>query len=152
MGSENDAENPPAEPAEPAEPADKVAEAEQPEAPAAPKKKKKKKKRAEAIDAEVPRGPVHAPDGSERPAFVLDFPNDPELAKLVTAFEAGNYAYVREHAGDLAERPETDPKVRRAANELLTRIEPDPLIRFVLAVSVLLLLFLTYYAYSNHGH
>jgi hypothetical protein len=83
---------------------------------------------------------------------VLDFPNDPELAKLVAAFEVGNYAYVREHASDLAERPETDPAVRRAANELLTRIEPDPLIRFLLAVSVLLLLFLTYYAYSNHGH
>jgi hypothetical protein len=148
MGSENDAENPPAEAAE----TDKVAEAEQPEAPAAPKKKKKKKKRAEATEPEAPRGPVHSPDGSERPAFVLDFPNDPELAKLVAAFEAGNYAYIREHAPDLVERPETDPAVRRAANELLTRIEPDPLIRFLLAVSVLLLLFLTYYAYSNHGH
>ena len=66
-------------------------------------------------------------------------------------FEAGNYKYVREHATELAERSE-NAAVKRAATELLTRIEPDPLIRFLLGVSVVLLLFLTYYAYANHGH
>lgn len=177
MGSETDAENPPAEPkadtevvkppaesesadaANPATPADAVppqeaaaAEAEVAESPAR-KKRKKKKRRAESVEAEAPRprGPAYAPDGSERPAFVLDFPEDAELAKLTTAFESGNYAYVREHGPDVAERAE-DPAVRRAATELLARIEPDPLIRLLLGVSVLLLLFLTYYAYANHGH
>jgi len=179
MGSESDAENPPAEPKADTEavkpPADSDAadasaletkaeaapEASAPEAPAstevvespARKKRKKKKKRAESVEAEAPRprGPAYAADGSERPAFVLDFPEDPELAKLTAAFEAGNYAYVREHGPDVAERAE-DPAVRRAATELLARIEPDPLIRVLLGVSVLLLLFLTYYAYANHGH
>jgi hypothetical protein len=117
------------------------------------KKKKKKKKRAESTETAKPRerGPAYAADGSERPAFVLDFPDDPELAKVTAAFEAGNYAYVREHATELAERSE-NAAVKRAATELLTRIEPDPLIRFLLGVSVVLLLFLTYYAYANHGH
>lgn len=181
MGSESDAENPAAEPKADTELADEApaetetantpssdapAEAAPPDrnapetaaadaADAAParKKKKKKRKRAENAEAEAPRprGPTHAADGSERPAFVLDFPEDAELAKLSAAFEAGNYAYVREHGPDVAERSE-NPTVRRAATELLARIEPDPLIRFVLGVSVLLLLFLTYYAYANHGH
>jgi hypothetical protein len=123
------------------------------EAPRKKKKKKKKKKRAESTETAKPRerGPAYAADGSERPAFVLDFPDDPELAKVTAAFEAGNYAYVREHATELAERSE-NAAVKRAATELLTRIEPDPLIRFLLGVSVVLLLFLTYYAYANHGH
>lgn len=182
MGSETDAENVPAEPKTGSDqdstapdearaessatsddpPASRAPEAEQtaeaptaetpaPEAPR--KKKKKKKKRAEAAEPAAPaeRGPVYAADGSERPAFLLDFPDDPELAKVAAAFEAGNYAYVREHASELAERSE-NAAVKRAATELLTRIEPDPLIRFLLGVSVLLLLFLTYYAYANHGH
>jgi hypothetical protein len=124
-----------------------------PAAEAPRKKKKKKKKRAESTETAEPRerGPAYAADGSERPAFVLDFPDDPELAKVTAAFEAGNYAYVREHATELAERSE-NAAVKRAATELLTRIEPDPLIRFLLGVSVVLLLFLTYYAYANHGH
>src|SRR5687768_16269837 len=180
MGSENDAENGPAEPKTERSPAEEpietsdggdvpelessktntdAGEAEgatpsEEQAILAPrKKKKKKKKRAEVVEAEPPRerGPVYGPDGSERPAFVLGFPDDPELAKVTAAFEAGNYAYVREHATELAERSE-NAAVKRAATELLTRIEPDPLIRFLLGVSVILLLFLTYYAYANHGH
>jgi hypothetical protein len=179
MGSESDAENPPAEPKTDTEavkppadsetadapekadaPAPETADVDAPASAPAPavdsparKKRKKKKKRAESVEAEAPRprGPTYAADGSERPAFLLDFPEDAELAKLTAAFEAGNYRYVREHGPDVAERTE-DPAVRRAATELLARIEPDPLIRFVLGFSVVLLLFLTYYAYANHGH
>jgi hypothetical protein len=152
--AENQAENAPSPDALAEDPArEPNASAEAADAAAPRKKKKKKRKRAESTEAEAPRprGPTHAADGSERPAFVLDFPEDAELAKLAAAFEAGNYAYVREHGPDVAERSE-NPAVRRAATELLARIEPDPLIRFVLGVSVLLLLFLTYYAYANHGH
>ncbi len=173
MGSDSDAENAPAEPKADTEQAESTAPddtakahpAENDDAPAepkvaeaepsgeAPRKKKKKKKKRAAVEPEErrERGPVYAADGSERPAFVLDFPDDPELAKVTAAFEAGNYAYVREHAPELAERSE-NAAVKRAATELLARIEPDPLIRFLLGVSVLLLLFLTYYAYANHGH
>lgn len=175
MGSETDAEHAAAEPKTDSDQPEGSApnQATEPETPAAAdapaaepaaatdaaaseaprKKKKKKKKRAEAAApvAAAERGPVYGADGSERPAFLLDFPDDPELAKVSAAFEAGNYAYVREHATELAERSE-NADVKRAAAELLTRIEPDPLIRFLLGVSVLLLLFLTYYAYANHGH
>ena len=42
-------------------------------------------------------------------------------------------------------------KVRAAARELLIRIEPDPLMKYLLAGAILLLLFLTFYAYS-HAH
>lgn len=85
----------------------------------------------------------------ERPAFIADFPDDPDLAKLVRAFEAGNYALVRKEAEPLASRTE-NPEVRKAALELRRRIEPDPLARQLLLLSVLLLCFLTYWAYSHH--
>ncbi|HEY6723874.1 MAG TPA: hypothetical protein VI197_07575, partial [Polyangiaceae bacterium] len=70
-------------------------------------------------------------NGRERPRFLLAFPDDPELAKLSRAFEAGNYAYVREHASEVAARAE-DAEVRRAALELAERIKPDPLIKYLL--------------------
>ncbi len=66
-------------------------------------------------------------------------------------FEVGNYAYVREHAGKLAEKSE-DEKVRAAARELLARIEADPLMKFLLLGAVALLVFLTLYAYQSHAH
>ena len=42
--------------------------------------------------------------------------------------------------------------MRDAALELLRRIEPDPLIKYLLAVSVTLLVVLVLYAYQSHGH
>jgi hypothetical protein len=127
-----------------------------PEAPPAassePKKKKKKKKKKREVEAEpeMPSGPVLGPEGSERPTFVLDFPKDAELDRVVRAFELGNYVFVREHARKLAESA-SDQAVRRAAEELLRRIEPDPLVKILLAMSVALFLFMVFYAYS-HGH
>src|SRR5688572_32464566 len=78
--------------------------------------------------------------GEERPAFVLEFPDDPELAKLVEAFEYGNYAKVRKEAPALAQGA-ADPLVRRAAQELLRRIEPDPRVLRLLLVAVCLFVF-----------
>jgi hypothetical protein len=86
--------------------------------------------------------------GRERPRFLLQFPEHPELARLVTAFEAGNYALVREEAEALAERAES-PAVRDAALELRRRIEPDPLVKYLLALTAALLLFLAYFAYNH---
>ena len=120
------------------------------------RKKKKKKKRKAASEGESaaeagPREPALDAQGRERPAFVLDFPSHPELDKLVRAFELGNYAYVREHAPDLAEQAE-DERVRRAASDLARRIEPDPLVKILLGMSILLFVFLVFYAYRVHGH
>jgi hypothetical protein len=121
--------------------------------PVRKKKKKRKKKAGSAPDAahEKNEGPEYDVSGAERAAFLAWFPEDPELDKMVRAYEVGNYAYVREHAGKLAERSDDD-KVRAAARELLARIEPDPLMKFLLLGAVALLVFLTLYAYRSHGH
>jgi hypothetical protein len=144
----------PAHPSETAVSATRASEAPAGEAAAsdAPKRRKKRKKRAPASEAEpaVPKEPALTPDGRERPLFLLGFPEDPELARLVHAFEAGNYAFVREHAPKLAERA-SSPRVRDAARELARRIEPDPLIKLLLALSVALFVVLAFWAYKTHG-
>lgn len=86
--------------------------------------------------------------GRERPQFLLAFPADPALQRLSAAFEAGNYALVRAEAEALAERTE-DADVKAAALELRRRIEPDPLAKYLLALTAALLLFLAYVAYHH---
>jgi hypothetical protein len=87
-------------------------------------------------------------NGRERPRFLLKFPQHPDLQRLAAAFEAGNYALVREEAESLAERAES-PAVRDAALELRRRIEPDPLAKYLLALTAALLLSLAYFAYHH---
>jgi hypothetical protein len=86
--------------------------------------------------------------GRERPRFLLAFPEHPDLARLTAAFEAGNYALVRAEAEAVAERAES-PAVRDAALELRRRISPDPLAKYLLALTAALLLFLAYFAYNH---
>jgi hypothetical protein len=86
--------------------------------------------------------------GRERPRFLLGFPQHPDLQRLAAAFEAGNYALVREEAEALAERADT-PAVRDAALELRRRIDPDPLAKYLLALTAALLLSLAYFAYHH---
>ncbi len=157
------AESPPAaarEPSPASEPEAPVASdaesgAEAAEQPA-PKKKKKKKKKPEAEvspEAALPEDAEPALDvsGAERPAFHAWFPRDEELEVLVRAFEVGNYALVRERAPKLAERAQSE-KVKAAARELLARIEPDPLMKYLLLAAALLLVFLAFYVYRAHAH
>ncbi|HTQ03721.1 MAG TPA: hypothetical protein VMI54_07680 [Polyangiaceae bacterium] len=115
----------------------------------APRRKRKKKKRAPEAPPE-PVEPALTPDGRERPIFVLGFPHDPALDRLVRAFEVGNYAYVREQAPKLAEQT-TNEDVRAAARELARRIEPDPLVKILLGLSIALLVALAVWAYKTHG-
>lgn len=86
--------------------------------------------------------------GRERPRFLLGFPNHPDLARLAAAFEAGNYALVRAEAETLAERTD-NPAVRDAALELRRRIAPDPLAKYLLALTAALLVSLAYFAYHH---
>ena len=110
-------------------------------------KTKKRRRRRSAPDGE----PADLDEnGRERPRFLASFPEHPELAKLSQAFEAGNYAYVRQHAPEVAERADDD-EVRRAALELAERIKPDPLIKYLLLLSVGLLVYLVMHAYGNHA-
>jgi hypothetical protein len=111
-------------------------------APPKPRKKKKKKKGG----ARAHQRPALNARGRLRPGFLLDFPSDPELERIMAAYEAGNYAYVREHATELAERTE-DPAVRAAALELRRRIDPDPLAKYLLLAAMTLLAFLIAWAY-----
>jgi len=90
-------------------------------------------------------------DGRERPRFLLAFPEDPELQRLVRAFEAGNYEAVRLGAPRLAETTES-AAVRAAARELRRRIDPDPLMKFLLGVAIALFVFVVWYTYQNHSH
>lgn len=89
--------------------------------------------------------------GRERPRFLLDYPENPELDRLIAAFESGDYARVRELASDVIEHA-TDPAVKDAARELRRRIDPDPTILYLLFVAIGLLLFLAAYAYSHPAH
>jgi hypothetical protein len=89
--------------------------------------------------------------GLERPQFLSGFPDDPELAGLVRAFEAGNYARVRQEAPGLAQRT-TDARVRAAARELRRRIDPDPALRYILIAALVLLAVLVWWAYGFSVH
>ncbi|MEZ4222378.1 MAG: hypothetical protein R3B13_15680 [Polyangiaceae bacterium] len=109
-------------------------------------KKKSKKKLAE-----VPKRPPLDAAGRERPRFILDFPEDARLNTLVAAFEAGDYATVRSGARDLIASSKKR-RVREAAEELLERTAPDPLMKYLLLASIVLLAFLTLNSYFRHGH
>jgi hypothetical protein len=86
--------------------------------------------------------------GEERPAFLLEYPYDPDLERLMDAFEAGNFALIRRDAPELARRTD-DEAVRRAALELRRRIDPDPLLLVLLGLSIALLAFITLWIYLS---
>lgn len=75
------------------------------------------------------------------PTFAQDFPHDAELTALVAAFAAGDYATVRTGAPALAARTKDDD-VKRAAELLRARIEPDPSSRLFFGLTAALLVFL----------
>jgi hypothetical protein len=86
--------------------------------------------------------------GEERPAFLLEFPEDAELEPLIAAFEAGNFARVRSEAPKLAARTRDDA-VRRAALELRSRTDPDPLLLMMLLLCISLFVFLVIWVYTR---
>jgi hypothetical protein len=107
----------------------------------------------EATPAEGPPEAQRAPldrEGMERPKFLLGYPEDPALERLITAFESGNYAYVRREADGVAKNA-SDPAVRDAAVELRRRIDPDPLAKYLLALAAALLVYLVIWAYRKSG-
>lgn len=108
--------------------------------------------------------PVDAGPANERPgssestdarpsakAASQDLPDHPVLRELFDAFERGDYRFVRERAPRLAEETsESAPDVARAARELRSRLDPDPLAIKLILASVALLVFLTAWAYHTH--
>jgi hypothetical protein len=83
-----------------------------------------------------------------RPEFLEGFPEHEGLSQAVAAFENGNYAQVRKLCQQLLDR-ENDHEVRRAATELLRRIEPDRMIVAILWASFLLLALVVLWVYGR---
>ena len=84
------------------------------------------------------------------PRFAKDFPRNPELDALVAAFARGDYATVREGAPKLASAT-TDEAVRRAAETLRARIEPDPTSKALFLIAAALLVLLTAWWVTHDG-
>jgi hypothetical protein len=82
--------------------------------------------------------------------FAKGFPDDPELGRLLRAFEAGDYRTVRADAPKLAEQTK-DTRVRDAALDLRRRIEPDPIQIYLLGLTLALLAFLTAWFYLHRN-
>lgn len=84
------------------------------------------------------------------PSFAKDFPANDELARLVDAFARGDYATVRADAPKLAASTDDDA-VKKAAQTLRERIEPDPTSRLLFVFAALLLAFLTFWWVTHDG-
>lgn len=84
------------------------------------------------------------------PSFAKEFPKHPELDRLVEAFSRGDYATVRIGAPKLAASTD-DEAVKKAAQTLRTRIEPDPTSRILFLFAAALLAFLTIWWITHDG-
>ena len=82
------------------------------------------------------------------PPFAARYPKDETLDALLVMFDRGNYAGVREGATKLAAST-TKPAVRQAAEDLLQRLEPDPLARYLLGTASLLLVFFSIWYFTH---
>jgi hypothetical protein len=86
----------------------------------------------------------------ERPLFAQGWPANPELDRLLDAFERGNYAYVRREAPKVAASA-SDPDVKGAALDLRKRIDPAPLAGILIFVAVGLLVVLAGHYLGKHN-
>lgn len=84
------------------------------------------------------------------PRFAQDFPRHPDLDRLVEAFSRGDYATVRLGAPKLAASTDDDA-VKKAAQTLRARIEPDPSSRLLFVFAALLLACLTGWWIAHDG-
>jgi hypothetical protein len=91
---------------------------------------------------------IHSGGDGAIPSFARSYPRHPQLDALVDAFEAGNYARVREEAARLADSSEPD-EVRRAARDLRRRVDPDPVMIYLLLAAVALLGVLAIYYWTH---
>jgi hypothetical protein len=128
------------------------------EAEARPARRKRKKKGPAPASEEAEAEGASEEDAREEPAsrradipaFARSFPEDAALQALVAAFEQGDYARVRREAPALVQQTDS-AEVRKAARELLKRLEPDPIAVYLLAGAGLLLAFLALW-YWAHPH
>lgn len=98
----------------------------------------------------VPDSPAPPDSSWGYPRFAKDFPRDPALDALVDAFARGDYATVRAGAPKLAEST-SDDAVKRAAQKLRERIEPDPASKVLFLIAATLLVFLAAFWVTHDG-
>ena len=144
------------------EPATEASDAEASDAEEAKPRKKKKaesadsKGAAKGSEAKGSETKSAAKGAAKDPAswgflhFAKDFPAHAELDALVFAFSNGDYAAVRTGAPKLAASTD-DEAVKRAANLLRARIEPDPTAKLLFLFAAALLLFLTGWWVAHDG-
>ena len=82
------------------------------------------------------------------PPFAANYPRDEALDALLVMFDKGNYAAVREGAQKLLQS-DAKKAVKQAAEDLLRRLEPDPLAHYMLGISVLLLAFFSIWYFTH---
>lgn len=82
--------------------------------------------------------------GAKRPSFASGYPQSETLDDLLGAFDAGDFAAVREGTSALL-ASETDDAILAATADLRRRIYPGATAVYILALSVGLLLFLAGY-------
>jgi len=114
----------------------------------APPKKPRKTPAAKPVTSTKP--PRASTKAAKLPVFARGYPREPALDALVAAFEAGNYARVLEGAQRLAESAERDD-VRRAAKDLRRRIDPDPLMIYLLLAALALLVVLAVHFWTHQN-
>lgn len=85
------------------------------------------------------------------PSFARGFPREAELDALVKAFADGDYLTVRTRAPVLAAREGVSPAVKKAAELLRARVEPDKTARTFFALAAALLVFLTVWWVTHDG-
>lgn len=98
----------------------------------------------------APRSTEFDQDGGERPRFLLQYPRHAALDPLVTAFEVGDFRSVRRGAESLRNADVPAP-VQQAAQELLRRTRPDPLVVALLGVCFFLLSAVVGWTYLGPG-
>lgn len=103
------------------------------------------------VDADAPKAAPAAPDSWGYPSFARGFPREPELDALVKAFADGNYLTVRTRAPKLAASEGVSPEVKKAAEILGARVEPDATARIFFALAAALLVFLTVWWVTHDG-
>ena len=115
------------------------------------KPKKTPKKAAAKAKGDVDEDEVEAPATRKGgPPFARHFPEDAALDALLVLFDQGNYAAVREQGLKLAKETE-DEAVKRAAKELMSRVDPDPMAKLLVLGAAVLLAILSGW-YWTHPH
>lgn len=105
----------------------------------------------EKPDDDAPRSsprPARDALGDSRPPFLLGYPRHPDLQRVAQAFELGDFAEVRRLAPRLVQSAR-EPDVRRAAEELLERTRPDPLLLWLLGLALALFAFVASWTYAG---